>query len=285
MTNAKNSGIYWYRPTITGLVPKLASWNTVILNDANVYDLPEQPNASKLPMDIKAINPLCKVGISFNGLSVFGRDNSTAGNPYFPSQVKIFQAAEETGAWLKHNGVKMSTVPPTAAIQTIMFDIRVPAFRYRLADIINSFMDSYVGVDFYHIDELHRTLGFMAGTYPTGLPTEAEWTAANQSLIRMIDFPVMGNGNYDLSKYHKTKSRGRYRQNATSVQDTLVDLKYDLELPIKQRWSIVNPINPLTAQQKADWAKMAYATGVGVQRWVSGAPNQYANPDLETLSF
>lgn len=282
MTNAKNSQIFWGKPTATGLVPKLASCSVVILNEANIYDLPEQPQASQLPTQIKAINANCKVGVSFNGLSVFGKDDSIAGNPYFPIQCKIFQAAEETGAWLKYNGVKMSTVPATDRVQNIMFDLRNPAFRYRLADIINTAMDSYQNVDFYHIDELHRTLGFLSAKYPTGLPTEAEWTAANNSLIRLIDFPVMGNGNYDLSKYHKTKSRGRYRQNATSVQDTLLDLKYDLELPVKQRWSIINPIGTIN---KPEWAKMAYATGVGVQRWVSGAPNQYANPDLETLSF
>lgn len=281
--NAINSGIYWSHPK-DEYVPKLAKWSVLILNEANINPNPEQPTAGEFIGKIRAINPNIKVGISFNGLCLFGDNTSTAGNAYFPIQQKMWRAADETNAWLRDaNGVKMSTVSATTRPQNVMFDLRNDAFRYRMADIINNALDSYAGVDFYHIDELHYTLGFLKGRYPTGLPTDTEWTAANRSLLRMIDWPVMGNGSYDLTRYHKTKSRGRYRQNAVSIHDTIVDLKYDLELPIKQRWSIVNPTAPLTTAQKAEWAKMAYGTGVGVQRW-AGVAN-YGSPDLETLSF
>lgn len=281
MTNANKAGIYWGKP-LDSVIPKLATWSTVILNESNIYDLPEQPDASQLPVHIKAINSDCKIGVSFNGLALFGNNSSIAGNPYWPIQQKMWLAADETGAWLRYNGVKMSSVPPTARVQTVMFDLRNDAFRYRMADIINNALDSYSGVDFYHIDELHSTLGFMKGQYPTGLPTDVEWTAANKSLIRMIDWPVMGNGSYDLTKYHRTKSRGRYRQNSWNIADEIVALKYDLELPIKQRWTIVNPIGNI---DKAQWAKFAYGTGVSIQRWQSGSGNEYTNANLETLGF
>lgn len=292
MTQAKVSGIYWGRLT-DDVIAKLATWNTVILNESNIWSNPEQPEAHLAIGKLKALNPYINIVISFNAISVFAKDTDTKGNIYYPVQQLIFQAAEETGAWLKHNGQFMTQQDPSDQVKTRMFDLRIPAFRYRLVDIINTAMTNS-GAKIVHWDELHYTLMFLNSRYPGSIPSDVEWSAANASLLRMVDFPVMGNGNYDVSKYHKTKSRGRYVQTTNSLMDTLSWLKSDLELPIKQRLTIINPVGeknsqgnflPLTDAKKKDWAKFGHGTGAGMQYWANGVPNQYKNPNLETLSF
>ena len=293
MQEAKRQGIYWYKPTADALA-KLTEWNLSIINEAMLYNLPEQPDASTFAKRIKAINPNTKILVSFNAYSVFAKPDSTAGNPYWPIQQMIFKAAEETNAWLKIDGKFLE-----ADKNTRMFDVRVPAFRYRLAEIINNALDSYEGIDGVHFDELHASITFLRSAEVKGLPgddprvkdfvsklpTAAEWTAANKALLRLIDWPMMSNGNYDITLHHRTKSRGRYVQNATSIPDTLLWLKNDMELPIKQRWTTVNPVEFTDDATKRAWAKFCYSAGIGVQYWAGGIKNAYYNPVIEKLAF
>lgn len=273
MTNAKKRGIYWGKP-IQAAINELATWDVAILNEANMYSIPnEQPEGHLFATKIKAINPNTKVLVSFNAYSVFvGADGKPSA--YFPIHCKIHKAATETNAWLMNNGVHVEAWP-----KTWVFDIRVPAFRYRLAEIWNEALDSYQQIDGVFFDELHRTIRFLPN--PTTLPTEAEWTSATKSLLRMIDWPMMGNGNYDISALHKSKSRGRYIQNAMSQLDTLTLLKSDLELPISRRWTTINPVGAII---KPDWAKYVWSLGTGVQYYPNGVTN-YGQYNIEQLSF
>lgn len=283
MTNAKTSQIFWgkIRPVNRlAIAQALAKSSTVIINEAHFASIAgEMPPWTSMATDIKAINPDTKVVVSFNAFSTFV---DAVGKPsvYFPIQCLIHKAATELNAWLMTKiGVFSEHVKSGT---TWVFDIRIPAFRYRLADIINTALDSYPDIDGVHFDELHSTIRFLPYQ---GLPTDEEWTAANKSFLRMIDMPIMGNGTYDITKYHKTKSRGRYVQNETSIPHALEVLKSDLELPISQRWSIVNVIGGLTQQQKADWARFSYGTGIGIQRYPSGVPENFEDYNLETFSF
>lgn len=289
MTNAKNSGIFWGKikpENRIAIAQALARSATVIVNEAHFATIAgEMTPWTSMATDIKAINPNTKVVVSFNAYSTFV---DTAGKPsvYFPIQCLIHKAATELNAWLKAPTGQIAWAmvgsQQVKSGTTWVFDIRVPAFRYRLADIINTALDSYPDIDGVHFDELHSTIRFLPYQ---GLPSDEEWTAANKSFLRMIDKPIMGNGTYDITKYHKTKSRGRYVQNETSIPHALEVLKSDLELPIKQRWSIVNVIGGLTVQQKADWARFSYGTGVGIQRYPSGVSENFGDYNIEQLSF
>lgn len=273
MTNAKKRAIYWGKPT-QAAINELATWDLVILNEANMYSIPnEQPEGHLFASKIKALNSNTNILVSFNFYSTFV-DSQGKPSVYFPIHCLIHKAATETNAWLMNNGQHVVASP-----HTWVFDIRVPAFRYRLAEIWNNALDSYIGVDGAFWDEIHRTIGFLPN--PVGLPTEAEWTAATKSLLRMIDKPMMGNGNYDISANHKTKSRGRYIQNATSQLDTLTLIKSDLELPISHRWTTINPTGAIV---KSDWAKLAWSTGTGVQYYPNGV-TKYDQYNIEQLSF
>lgn len=279
MTNAKNSGIYWgkIKPENRLVIARaLAKSATVINNESHYAVIPgEMAPWLSVATDIKDINPNTKVVVSFNAYSTFvdGQGNPSV---YFPIQCLIHKAATELNAWLIINGQHVKSG------SCWVFDIRIPEFRKRLADIINTALDSYPDIDGVHFDELHSTIRFLPYQ---GLPSDDEWTAANKSFLRLLKYPIMGNGTYDITKYHKTKSRGRYVQNETSIPHALEVLKSDLELPISHRWSIVNVIGGLTAQQKADWARFSYGTGVGLQRYPTGVPENFGDYNLETLSF
>lgn len=283
MTNAKNGMIWWGKikpENRVAIAQALAKSSTVINNEAHYAVIAgEMAPWTTMATDIKAINPNTKVVVSFNAFSTFV-DGKGKPSVYFPIQCLIHKAATELNAWLITTIGGFSEHVKSGSCW--VFDIRIPAFRYRLADIINTALDSYPNIDGVHFDELHSTIRFLPYQ---GLPSDEEWTAANKSFLRLIDYPIMGNGTYDITKYHKTKSRGRYVQNETSIPHALEVLKSDLELPISHRWSIVNVINPLTAQQKADWARFSYGTGVGLQRYPSGAPENFSDYNLETLSF
>lgn len=277
----EKAGLYWGKFKVADrplALVELSTWSTVILNESNLFEIAGEDGSWKdAILAIKKLNPLTKVLVSFNAYSVFV-DGSGKPSVYFPIQCLIHKAATETNAWLKNGGEQVKSG------STWVFDIRVPAFRYRLAEIINNALGSYAGpADGIHFDELHRTIRFLPNSLT--LPTEEEWTAATKSFLRLIDYPIMGNGTYDITKYHKTKSRGRYVQNETSLPHALEILKSDLELAIGDRWSIVNVIGSLNQQQKADWARFSYGTGVGIQRYPSGVSENFGDYKLETFSF
>lgn len=249
----KIGGIAWMRLT-EPVIQELSSWDIVILNDANTFSSPEQLEAHLAVEKIKKLNPACKVLISFNHYSVFVKNGMPSA--YFPVQQKIFEAANRHDAWLMVNGEHVSAWPGTW-----MYDLRKAIFRREVAKLINEYAAGFPDLDGVHFDELHRTLRFLP--YPADqLPTDEEWEAATYSFLRTITLPYMGNGTYDLSRHHKTKSRGRYLQNAVLIPQVLADIKFDLELPIAQRWTVVNCTGPIV---RGDWARLGYGTGVALQ--------------------
>jgi len=276
MTYAKQGGLYWSHPTPEAL-EAVSKWDIVILNEANLYSHPDQPAAKFFARNIKALNPLCKVLVSFNAFSVFvGPDGKPS--VYFPIQCKIHALAEKHNAWLMVNGQHV-----TASPNTWLFDIRNYNFRNELAALINAYFISepdYYFLDGVHFDELHRTIRFLPNA--DQLPLDAEWQLATNSFLKKISYPIMGNGTYDLTKYHKTKSRGRYLQNVTDITQMLLDLKYDLELPIRQRWTTINPIGNIN---KNAFAKVSYATGLNIQYYPGGPIGNFQSYNIERLSF
>lgn len=281
----KKGGIFWGKPTPQALAV-ISSWDFVILNEANTYSMSEQPEAGLFVERLKANNPDIKIAISFNSYSVpvdkFGKPSV-----YFPICVKIHEAATKYNAWLKVNDNFVETRSPNGSINRL-FDIRIKPFRDELAAIINAAFATYPKADLLFFDELHYTVRFFPN--PELMPTDEEWMAATYSFLTKIKYPFMGNGTYNLSLYHKTKSRGRYVQNANdqqsyslkTIQDIAIYLRSDLALPAKQRFTTLNIIGTF---DRTMWGKFAYGIDAFVQTYPGGVKENFADYKIDSLTF
>lgn len=293
---AKKGGLYWGRVTDEA-VSKLKDWDIVILNDSNTWNTSDDMTASGSLKRIRDLQDSMKpVGISFNNYSVFVSTLDWKPSIYYGAQIKIYEAAERLGAWIMIDGKHLSQYPSTYRPYTWLFDLRNIAFRKELATIVNTYCKQ-LEPDFVFLDENHGDLTFLRSDETRGLsnddprvkefiaklPTKEEWTAAQKSFIRLLDYPVMGNGNYDISANHKTKSFGRYIQNVTSMSDTIGLLKSDLELPTTRRNTVVNIVG--LNIDKVAWAKFSHGTGSAIQSYQGGQRENFSSADILNFSY
>lgn len=267
----KRGGIYWSKPTAEART-KLSKWDIVILNDANTFSNPEQPNAHKFIDELKVLNPKIRIGISVNAYSVMV-DAQGKPSVYFPAQCEIWEAANKYNAWvLKADGSHVMGWG-----RSWIFDVRNVSFRNKVAAIFTEYLKQYPAVDFVHYDELHYTWRFNADL--AHIP-DAEVEAANHAMVSAVPYKVMCNGSFDVTSHFPIKSRGRYLQNAVDPLPSISMIESDLRLNPLNRYTIINPSGAKAFANINEWRAICALFGASMQMFPNGAENQYHQPNI-----